>query len=131
MPGDSCVVCGNSRKKAPKLSYHRFPTNQAKRSQWLRVFQLDPEVVKPHTRVCSRHFMNGDPIMHLSILCPTTPLPGYIGEKVGHLTCFDTKTCPICGEFDRSPYACATIKSTDGQIPPSFPRLLSGAKVGI
>ena len=62
MPGDSCVVCGNSRKKAPKLSYHRFPTNQAKRSQWLRVFQLDPEVVKPHTRVCSRHFMNGDPI---------------------------------------------------------------------
>ena len=62
MPGDSCVVCGNSRKKAPKLSYHRFPTNQAKRSQWLRVFQLDPEVVKPHTRVCSRHFKNGDPI---------------------------------------------------------------------
>ena len=62
MPGDSCVVCGNSRKKAPKLSYHRFPTNQVKRSQWLRVFQLDPEVVKPHTRVCSRHFMNGDPI---------------------------------------------------------------------
>ena len=25
-------------------------------------------------------------LMHLSILCPTTPLPGYIGEKVGHLT---------------------------------------------
>ena len=62
MPGDSCVVCGNSRKKALKLSYHRFPTNQAKCSQWLLVFQLDPEVVKPHTRVCSRHFMNGDPI---------------------------------------------------------------------
>ena len=33
--------------------------------------------------------------MHLSMLCPTTPHPGYIGEKVGHLTCFDTKTCPI------------------------------------
>ena len=62
MPGDLCVVCGNSSKKAPKLSYHRFPTNQAKRSQWLRVFQLDPEVVKPHTRVCYRHFMNSDPI---------------------------------------------------------------------
>ena len=25
-------------------------------------------------------------IMHLSILCPTTPLPGDSGEKVGHLT---------------------------------------------
>ena len=58
--------------------------------------------------------------MHLSILCPTTPHPGYIGGKVGHLTCFDTKTCPICGEFDRLPYACATIKSTDDQIPHLF-----------
>ena len=62
MPGDLCIVCGNSCKKAPKLSCHRFPTNQAKRAQWLRIFQLDPEVVKPHARVCSRRFMNGDPI---------------------------------------------------------------------
>ena len=45
---------------------------------------------------------------------------GSIGEKVGHLTCFDTKTCPICGEFDRLPYACITIKSTDDQIPHLF-----------
>ena len=59
-------------------------------------------------------------IMHLSILSPTTPHPGYIGENVGHLTCFDTKTCPICGEFDHLPYACATIKSTDDQIPHIF-----------
>ena len=51
------------------------------------------------------------------MLCPTTPYPGCVGEKVGHLTCFDTKTCPICGEFDCLQYACATIKSTNGQIP--------------
>ena len=43
--------------------------------------------------------------------------PGLYRGKVGHLTCFDTKTCPICGEFDRSPYAYATIKSIDSQIP--------------
>ena len=61
MPGDSCIVCGNTRKKAPQLSYHRFPANPVKRSQWIRVFELDPEAIKPHTRVCSRHFMNGDP----------------------------------------------------------------------
>ena len=59
-------------------------------------------------------------IMHLSILSPTTAHPGYIGGKVGHLTCFDTKTCPICGEFDRLPYVCATIKSTNDQIPHLF-----------
>ena len=56
-------------------------------------------------------------VMHLSILCPTTPHPGYVGEKV---TGFDTKTCLICGEFDCPPYACATIKSIDSQIPPIF-----------
>ena len=27
-------------------------------------------------------------VMHLSILCPTTPLPGHIGGTVGHLTSF-------------------------------------------
>ena len=51
---------------------------------------------------------------------PHYPHPGYIGEKVRHLTCFETKTCPICGEFDRLPCASATIKSTDDQIPHIF-----------
>ena len=55
-------------------------------------------------------------LMHLSMLCPTPPLPGYRGEMVGHLTCFDTKNCPIHGEFDRQPYVCAIIISTDSQI---------------
>ena len=56
-------------------------------------------------------------IMHLAInIMPHYPLLGYVGEQKGNLTCFDTKTCPIRGEFDLSPYACAIIKSTDGQI---------------
>ena len=66
-------------------------------------------------------------LVHLSILCPTTPLLDYVGEKVGHLTYFDTKTRPICGEFNCSPYACAAIKSADSQIP----QFLSGEKDGI
>ena len=53
-------------------------------------------------------------------IMPHYPLPGYVGEKVGHLACFDTKTCPIHGEFDHSPYARATIKSANGQIPYLF-----------
>ena len=61
MPGDLCVVCGNYRKHNPQLSFHRFPSDLAKRSLWVRVFELDPEAVKPHHRVCSRHFFNGDP----------------------------------------------------------------------
>ena len=56
-------------------------------------------------------------IMHLSILRPTTPHPGYIGGKVGRLPCFDTKTCPICGEFDHLSYACATNKAPTKKFP--------------
>lgn len=61
MPGDSCVVCGNSRAKAPELSYHRFPSDQDKRALWLQVFQIAEEQLKAHHRVCSRHFRDGDP----------------------------------------------------------------------
>ena len=68
--------------------------------------------------------------MHLSILCPTTSLPDYVGEKVGHLTCFDTKTRSIHGEFDHLPYAWATIKSASGQIPHLFLDCCVGRRLG-
>ena len=45
--------------------------------------------------------------IHLSILCPTTPLPGYVGGNMRHLTsiCHQILSLfPICGEFDCSPY---------------------------
>ena len=61
MPGNACVVCGNSRKKEPLLSYHRFPSNPEKRALWLRVFQLSEHQLKKHYRICSRHFPGGDP----------------------------------------------------------------------
>ncbi len=61
MPGDACVVCGNTRVKAPELSYHRFPSDREKRTLWLQVFQVTEEQVKPHHRVCSRHFRDGNP----------------------------------------------------------------------
>ena len=61
MPGDLCVVCGNYCKHNPQLSFHRFPSDLAKHSLWVRVFELDPEALKPHLRVCSWHFFNSDP----------------------------------------------------------------------
>ena len=50
-------------------------------------------------------------------IMPHYPLLGYIGEIVGRLTRFDTKTCPIRGKFDRSPYACAMIKAPTVKFP--------------
>ena len=61
MPGDSCIVCGNTRKKDPSVSYHRFPSKKDARSSWLEAFDLSKDDIKPHHRVCSRHFSGGDP----------------------------------------------------------------------
>ena len=60
MPGDLCIACGSTRKKDPGASFHRFPVDERRRGVWLRVFQLQETQVKPHTRVCSRHFPGGD-----------------------------------------------------------------------
>ena len=61
MPGETCVVCGNNRRKEPKLSYHRIPKHPDKRRQWLTEFKLSNDELKPHSRVCSRHFRDGNP----------------------------------------------------------------------
>ena len=61
MTGETCLLCGNTRKKQPQLSYHRFPTNKEKRALWLKEFKLSEEQLRSHSRVCSRHFRGGDP----------------------------------------------------------------------
>ena len=62
MPGDACVVCCNCRKKAPHLSYQqRIPSNPVKRALWIKKLQLSEHQLKPHSRICSRHFRGGDP----------------------------------------------------------------------
>ena len=61
MPGDRCIVCGNSRTKDPDASFHRFPSDLSKKQLWIAEFGLLEESVKPFSRVCSRHFRNGDP----------------------------------------------------------------------
>jgi len=47
-------------------------------------------------------FKKGERIMHLSILSPTTPLPGVPGGIVGDLIRFDLKNRPTGGAFDSS-----------------------------
>ena len=60
MPGNTCVVCGNTRSNDPSASFHRFPTDLARRGVWLNVFGLSQSDIKSYSRVCSRHFPNGD-----------------------------------------------------------------------
>ena len=60
MTGHTCVVCGNSSRMDPKASFHRFPSNPERRSTWLRVFGMEEQQLRTQSRVCSRHFPDGD-----------------------------------------------------------------------
>ena len=60
MPGQRCLVCGNNQAKDPGISFHRFPRDPLVRSKWLEVFQLQESDLRPSTRVCSRHFPDGN-----------------------------------------------------------------------
>ena len=60
MPGDVCVVCGNSCAKDSRVSMHRIPRNQTKREKWIDALGLDEGALRDYHRVCSQHFLNAD-----------------------------------------------------------------------
>ena len=60
MGGQRCCVCGNRQARDPAASFHRFPRDTVRRTLWLEVFGLTEGDLKPSTRVCSRHFPEGD-----------------------------------------------------------------------
>ena len=54
-------MCVAMRELHPSVSFHRFPKEQDRRALWLSVFELSEDNIKASTtRVCSRHFPDGD-----------------------------------------------------------------------
>ena len=70
MSGRKCCLCGNNRSKDPGVSFHRFPKQPERSALWLVVFELSESDIRDEsTRVCSRHFPNGDIVLnHLASL---------------------------------------------------------------
>ena len=63
MPGNQCIVCGNTWHKDKSVSLHRLPRKESKRGRWLEGLEalyLVEEDLKDFHRVCSRHFLDGD-----------------------------------------------------------------------
>ena len=58
---NSCVFCGRIKGKNDKVSMFRFPADEAKRDNWLKALSLSLDEISANTRICSRHFLNGDP----------------------------------------------------------------------
>ena len=61
---NTCIVCGHTKAKAPGETKHvslfRFPADQTRREQWLKALGLKSSDVTANSRICSRHFLNGD-----------------------------------------------------------------------
>ena len=62
MPGHKCFVCGSTLALDPKATFHRIPKSPETRATWLRALGVQESDVKPSSRVCCRHFPDGDPL---------------------------------------------------------------------
>ncbi len=60
MPGDRCIVYGNSKGKDASICLHRFPAGE-KKKKCIEAMGLPESSVKQYSRICSRNFRNGDP----------------------------------------------------------------------
>ena len=60
MPGQRCCVCNITQVKDTSATFHRFRRDPAMRAVWLSVFGMQESDLKPSSRVCSRHFPEGD-----------------------------------------------------------------------
>ena len=59
MTGHKCCVCGSTGVTEPTVAFHRIP-KEPKRTFWLGVLEINDEDIKPSTRICSRHFPDGN-----------------------------------------------------------------------
>ena len=60
MTGHKCCVCGSTRVTEPTVAFHRIPKEPKRRTLWLEVLEINEEDIKPSTRICSRHFPDGN-----------------------------------------------------------------------
>ena len=66
---NSCICCGQVKKKNERVSMFRFPADPKRRQQWLEALGVAESAISEQSRVCSRHFLHGDssnvPVLNL------------------------------------------------------------------
>ena len=60
MPGHTCIICGNTYGQDPDASFHCLPSDPKRTASWLKAFGVDDSQLKFQSRVCCRHFRDGD-----------------------------------------------------------------------
>lgn len=60
MPGHTCFVCDSTSRHDPDAYFHRFPSDPDRKASWLTAFSIDETQLKAQSRVCSRHFRDGN-----------------------------------------------------------------------
>lgn len=65
----TCILCKHTTQNDGTVKMFRFPSNPVIRKQWLHNIGLKEQDLRQHSRLCSRHFRNGDktqlPTLHL------------------------------------------------------------------
>ncbi len=62
MPGHKCFVCGNTLALDSRITFHPIPSSPETRVGWLRALGVQESDVNPSSRVCCKHFPDGDPL---------------------------------------------------------------------
>ena len=61
---NTCIVCGHTKAKAPcetkDVWMFRFPADQSRKEQWLKVVRLKVGDITEKSHICSQHFLAGD-----------------------------------------------------------------------
>ena len=50
----------DEHEEKKKVAFHKFPEDQKLKKKWMENMWLENFVVKPHTRLCSEHFLPED-----------------------------------------------------------------------
>ena len=56
----SCFICKHTKAVDPTIHMHRFPKEVARKQQWLEALGIEEVDLPKDSRVCSRHFPDGD-----------------------------------------------------------------------
>ena len=76
-----CIICGSSKQNESNISLYRIPKKPELRQSWLAGLNLVEEDVTKDSRVCSKHFRDGNSRNIPSI---------FIGKKFADLPSMDT-----------------------------------------
>ena len=118
---NNCIVCGCSKAKDHSISLYRIPKCADTQKKWLDELKLNIDDITSDSRVCSRHFRDGNPKTIPSI---------HIGIKFSECPSLETprgkrRLSRESEQHSASKRPCIHTSSPDGNVTPISPSSIS------